>query len=1368
MNIELQHTNLSIRYGDIKLEVLRLSMLEDSKILYDFLHSNPNLKSLWLDNCSFGKLVEAESSSDGIENKGFVPNLKTFKLTNLPCLKDIGFEHDAILQRIESLVLENCPVLKTIVPSKVSVCFTFLTTLEVVECTRMEYVMPLSTAKSLGQLVTMKVINCESLEEIILSDPEAGEESEKEPENIVFKQMKTLELISLKKLTRFCSSKSYTLEFPLLEKLVVSGCPKMERFSREEIKTTPTIMKKVYVVRDEEKRLYWEGGIQATIKHIYDKKKYFEGMDKISASEHSVLEECWKTEEKLDKSWFYSLKTLTLEGCKFESCAIPSSVLRCLKSLKELKVRNCRNITFIFEMNGIKGRFQLEKLALEELPNVTHVWPQPDKQNDRRFNNLQQVTVKSCRKLKALFPVAIATNLRMLEQLELRSCDELLEIVEKDRHGDGGTKSFVFLYLKQLGLYELPQLTHFYHGGFTLVCPELDYLYLFKCNKFRLFQTPQESSHPSIRPALFSKIEDIPKVATISMRSKDTSELNLWLNKSGELGLKYLTELMLALDDDVKNDYSNFPFEILEKTHKLQRVSIINSASLKKILFPSSQNPKFLEHLKCLALHSLFKLRSIGGLEHLETLEELIICQCPLLKTIKGYPSNLKKLKVEACHKLKNLITSSAARTLKHLEDLIVYYCKSLKEIVRKEQGAETATEEIILEQLKSISLEYLESLECFYPVNIVLKLPSLARLKMWACPKMTFFSQRLSHDDPSRKIRVSFYKLYYKECHYHQLNTAVRAQFLNQTYLVLKDYPEMQGKWVGSSGIPVEWSFNYLKYLMVEDCEFLRNAVIPAHLVPLLRKLKNLTVRRCKNVKAIFDVKDTPSEHDDPNKTVTIPLRSIFLEELPILRDVWNNDPKASLNFPSLKKVYVWGCNSIKSLFPASVPRDNLQQLDVRNCGELEEIVVKDEAFTQDASILFPRLVYLVLRGLPKLRSICSGMHSFLDCFAVLKRLYVYRCPMFKVFAADIQYSNPEVEDNFATADAKHSFVSSAPKDIVSNFEELELSKEEVIMIQNKLLSVDLRNLKYLGLNNFNDDESDEFLLDAFLCTNMPLPKLTELQLVDCAFKDIFRPKGPGIDYSKLLSQLKYLEITNLHKLSSIGFEQPWMAPLLQNLETLYILECNRLANLASSSAVSFFYLTQLYVENCAGLKYLFTSSTAKSLGALKRLSISKCESLETVVVHEKRDKPNDMVLFSKLSTLCLNELPQLECFYTGNSTLYFPSLYSSVFFTITKCNKMKTFSHGEVLPKFMHGKIDEVSWYSDLNAAVQKQFEKAIATAPMTYMDLLPTERSLLLLSFVMLGQSANGTLKKKQRRTLELPVSTCSPEYNENTSG
>ncbi|MCI07684.1 disease resistance protein, partial [Trifolium medium] len=100
-----------------------------------------------------------------IENSGVVPKLEILMLIDMPDLVTIGFEGGIILERIELLILNNCPLLVNIMPSSVSL--DHLTSLEVVNCGRLKMLMSLSAAKGLVQLNSMKVIKCDSMEEIV-------------------------------------------------------------------------------------------------------------------------------------------------------------------------------------------------------------------------------------------------------------------------------------------------------------------------------------------------------------------------------------------------------------------------------------------------------------------------------------------------------------------------------------------------------------------------------------------------------------------------------------------------------------------------------------------------------------------------------------------------------------------------------------------------------------------------------------------------------------------------------------------------------------------------------------------------------------------------------------------------------------------------------------------------------------------------------------------------------------------------------------------------------------------------------------------------------------------------------------------------
>ncbi|XLS47052.1 hypothetical protein HN51_021410 [Arachis hypogaea] len=67
-------------YRRDSLEELQLSRLNNSDIIYCFLHCNPNLKSLCLNDCDFEELKPDAIRRPGI---GVVPKLKSLTLTNM-------------------------------------------------------------------------------------------------------------------------------------------------------------------------------------------------------------------------------------------------------------------------------------------------------------------------------------------------------------------------------------------------------------------------------------------------------------------------------------------------------------------------------------------------------------------------------------------------------------------------------------------------------------------------------------------------------------------------------------------------------------------------------------------------------------------------------------------------------------------------------------------------------------------------------------------------------------------------------------------------------------------------------------------------------------------------------------------------------------------------------------------------------------------------------------------------------------------------------------------------------------------------------------------------------------------------------------
>ena len=254
--------------------------------------------------------------------------------------------------------------------------------------------------------------------------------------------------------------------------------------------------------------------------------------------------------------------------------------------------------------------------------------------------------------------------------------------------------------------------------------------------------------------------------------------------------------------------------------------------------------------------------------------------------------------------------------------------------------------------------------------------------------------------------------------------------------------------------------------------------------------------------------------------------------------------------------------------------------------------------------------------------------------------------------------------------------------------------------MITQGQLNVDLRNLKFLKLQFF--DKPDVF--PYWFLSKVSSLNIEKLGVVESAFKEIFPSQKPDINDAKIPSKLKGLELDRLSELKSIGFEHSWIRPYIENLQTLVVLACNSLTKLAPST-VSFSHLTELIVENSKRLTYLFTSSIAKSLGLLNKMSITSCISMETIVAKEGDELDKDEMIFGNLKILFLSKLPILGSFYMGFCTLNFPSLEEVSF---TRCHKMKIFCNGNVVPKNMEGKIDGVRWHGDLNTVIKRQSQE------------------------------------------------------------
>ncbi|KAL7587776.1 hypothetical protein Lser_V15G40144 [Lactuca serriola] len=135
-----------------------------------------------------------------------------------------------------------------------------------------------------------------------------------------------------------------------------------------------------------------------------------------------------------------------------------------------------------------------------------------------------------------------------------------------------------------------------------------------------------------------------------------------------------------------------------------------------------------------------------------------------------------------------------------------------------------------------------------------------------------------------------------------------------------------------------------------------------------------------------------------------------------------------------------------------------------------------------------------------------------------------------------------------------------------------------------------------------------------------------------------------------------------------------------LKNLKLLF--DC-------SFQYISLRNLQAIEVVHCTSLSVLFPLSVAQGLSNLRRLAIWGCNSLMVVISGGDEQTTHNDIEFPRLTHINLIQLHKLKSFYSGDSTVKYPSLE---FIQVRNCGSMKRWGSGvHNMPnrKFCHEKI-------------------------------------------------------------------------------
>uniref|UniRef100_A0A7N2L439 Disease resistance protein At4g27190-like leucine-rich repeats domain-containing protein n=1 Tax=Quercus lobata TaxID=97700 RepID=A0A7N2L439_QUELO len=446
---------------------------------------------------------------------------------------------------------------------------------------------------------------------------------------------------------------------------------------------------------------------------------------------------------------------------------------------------------------------------------------------------------------------------------------------------------------------------------------------------------------------------------------------------------------------------------------KLQSLSVEYCENLVNI-FESNMLTRFqsLERLEvsyCGSLQEVFELQRHDVIEsHAVTaipLKRLMLHSLPKMKRVwnkdpQGIFSfqNLQEISVLECESLQSLFPASVARFLMQLEDLQIDDC-GVEEIVSREEIAKAATR-FVFPKVTLLVLSKLPELKWFCRGVHTSEWPLLKELEVSECDQIEIFASKIlnfQETDEESQLETSIQQ---------PLFLVEEVAFPSLKTLTIKHMENLKIIWHDQFA---KDSFFKLHSLFVEYCENLVN-VFESNMLTRFQSLERLEVSYCGSLQEVFELQ----RHDvrESHTVTAIPLKRLMLCHLPKMKQVWNKDPQGIFNFQNLQKISVSECESLQSLFPASVARFLMELKDLRidDCG-VEEIVSREEIAEAAARFVFPKVTLLVLHKLPKLKWFCRGVHT--SKWPLLKELCVRGCDQIEIFISKILNFQETVEQS-------------------------------------------------------------------------------------------------------------------------------------------------------------------------------------------------------------------------------------------------------------------------------------------------------------------------------------------------------------------
>ncbi|GKV27880.1 hypothetical protein SLEP1_g37000 [Rubroshorea leprosula] len=704
-----------------------------------------------------------------------------------------------------------------------------------------------------------------------------------------------------------------------------------------------------------------------------------------------------------DKVAFPNLQELEVSWINLSPVFPSTDILaKILKSLEVLSIYRCGLVEGIFEIGEFNVKqthvaidTKLRQLNIGDLPRLKHVWNK-DPQGILTFHNLESVM-----------------------------CG-LKEIVTMGERGTEAIVSFEFPQVTSLKLEFLPRLQCFYPGKHTTKWPMLKVFCFSLFNQINRVDGHGQLDFP-IRLPLFSAEKIIPQLEKLSLARHDIVMIREHESKQDILFNGEVLQIQDYLDDEL----DVLPIGFLKRFYRLENL-IVRYCNFKE-LFPSKGEVEEQE-----------KHVEIEILSRIKTLNLVTVYHCPKLKIFSEGDLNtplLQRVSIEEEDKCRweGDLNTTIQKIYMEKDGFAGLQALMLSDFPKLMETWHVKNPQELLDFRQ---LQVLEICNCS-KFSHSLELPRLSEFIVKDCPKMVTCAVSTSSEEHDKEE----YQYLLSSKTFEQLNW-LEIQDCNMMEEVILAEESMDEEKMGKIFFP------NLEFLLLQDPPKLTRFCYGNYLeLPCLWKLK---ITKCPMLKTFIssfifgdmiansEVKNTCTLSLFDAKVAFPKLERLVIEHVKSLNKIWNDQLKVD-SFCRLTLVSVVSCGKLMNIFPFSMVErfQRLDKLQIWNCDSLEEILESQEPSVSQSQaqkgtplplletitcleddvkdgIVFSKLKYLQLCGLPRLSSFCSVNCKFE--FPFLKEVILMDCPSMQTFSMD-EIRMPKLQKVKLTGDEDEGF---------------------------------------------------------------------------------------------------------------------------------------------------------------------------------------------------------------------------------------------------------------------------------------------------------------------------------------------------------